>query len=663
MKKLFLGIFVFAVISFCITGILIKQKNYNNLADKQKENNNINEEVKEQDNISGNVNDENNAVSQVKEKTINLNGTYDQNDLKIEEVTEHNEIIGSDIKYPQINGLKNKDVEKKINEDIKIKINNRLEKIYKENKINNINLYMDIKSNFANVISLSVDFGYLLNDKYNHEYICLNYELINGENLKFEDLFVQNVDLNNIVRRILYRTVTQEEAWNFDVYDIEFDKEKSEWTAMTWKLDENGDGYDERDIYIPKFNEYEIYKTMNKFMKSDDKQFSFTPAELELKIDNGEHTHSIKFLDIAEDVVIYDKYLTKGSIFENENIGMKNIFTCSVPQNSDNRFLEYGFATENLFYEISEGHMFIEPGYTFEKSLNTLKNQALTESRNIIEKYKQIAENNPDKFYILSLNQQPEANNDTNIVQISLSEKIGYISIENKEKVIADIKDSFRYHNVIFYGSGLNLFFERNEYYESYIKLEKIEGKSYKEIYDARNLREIAAEKDVFKIDVDYTNILNERFKEELNVHWYYETDTEEKIKELMAHAHYEIDIFGITMKFPNEQYGVTLGYDKIGKEYLNIYDLKPLFVLETDKKIYDSIEIEHLSLEELNLAYNEIFARHGHDFKKEELKFYFDKLSWYNSIPNKVVSIEELSEIERINLNIIKSVIEKKKI
>ncbi len=662
MKKLFLGIFVFAVISFAITGLLIKQKKYNNFVDKTIENNNNSGETKEDNNINENTKNENNGVQQVKEKTIDINGTYDQNDLKIEEVTDHNEIIGSDIKYPQINGLKNKDVEKKINEDIKLKVNNKFEKIYREYNINNINPYMSIKSNFANVISITVDFGYLLNDKYIHEYICLNYELLNGESLKFEDLFVQNVDLNNIVRRILYRTVTQEEAWNFDVYDIEFDKEKSEWTAMTWKLDENGNGYDERDIYIPKLNEYEIYKIMNKFMKSEDKQFSFTPAELELKIEDSEHTHSIKFLDIAEDVVIYDKYLTKESVFENENIGLKNIFTCSVPLNNDNRFLEYGFAKDNLFYEISEGYMFIEPNYPFEKSLNTLKMQALIESRNIIEKYKQIAENNPDKFYILSINQQPEANNDTNIMQISLSKKIGYISIENKEKVIADIKDSFRYHNVVFYGSGLALYFERNEYYESYTKLEKIEGESYKKVYDARDLREITAERDVFKDNIDYEKILNEIFKDELRIHWYYEIYTDEKINELMANAYYEVDIYGITMKIPNEQYDVSLGYNKIGKEYLTVYDLTPLFILETDRRVYDSIEIEQLSIEELNLAYNEIFARHGHDFKNNELKAYFDKLSWYNPIQDKTVSIEELSEIERTNLNTIKKEIEKKK-
>ena len=666
MKKLFLCIFVFAVISFCITGILIKQKNYNNLTDKQKENNNISDEVKEENNISGNVNDENNNVLQVKEKTIDLNGTYDQNDLKIEEVSEYNKIIGSDIKYPQISGLKNKEVEKKVNEDIKLKVNNKFEKVYKENNINNINSYMSIKSNFANVISISIDFGYLLNDKYNHEYICLNYELINGESLKFEDLFVQNVDLNSIVRRVLYRSINQVEAWNMDVYDIEFDKEKSEWTAMTWKQDENGNGYDEKDIYIPKLNEYEIYKLMNKFMKSEDKQFSFTPAELELKIEDSEHTHLIKFIDIAEDVVIYDKYLTEESIFERENIGVKNVFTCSELSNSDNRFIEYGFADDNLFYDISENYSYINERNTFKKSIKTLKNQILIEARNILADYRQIAQNNPDIFYVISIVYYLNAYDDTNVIDINISKSTGYTSIDNKDKVMEEIKECYRYYNLAFYSSGLNKFIDESGVYENKTKLEK-EHKTTTKLYDARNLKELTVVEDVvkehFKGDIDFMNILKEKFKNKLKNDWYYRTYDDEKINDLIEQAYYKLEARGISAKFPNEQSTVFLFFGDIGTAFFNIYDFNPIVILPTDIRLIDSSEIEGLSLEELNLAYNEIFARHGHDFINNELKSYFDKLSWYNPEPGKSVSTEELSEIERTNLDIIKRAIEKKKI
>ena len=73
--------------------------------------------------------------------------------------------------------------------------------------------------------------------------------------------------------------------------------------------------------------------------------------------------------------------------------------------------------------------------------------------------------------------------------------------------------------------------------------------------------------------------------------------------------------------------------------------------------------EIQNLNLDELNKAYNEIFARHGHDFKNAELKAYFNSLYWFNPVENKSVSIEELNEFEKYNLEVIKEVIAEKKV
>ncbi len=64
----------------------------------------------------------------------------------------------------------------------------------------------------------------------------------------------------------------------------------------------------------------------------------------------------------------------------------------------------------------------------------------------------------------------------------------------------------------------------------------------------------------------------------------------------------------------------------------------------------------------ELNIAYNEIFARHGHDFKNKELKEYFNSLPWYKAITDKVVSLDDLNEIEKQNVENIKHEIEERK-
>lgn len=68
------------------------------------------------------------------------------------------------------------------------------------------------------------------------------------------------------------------------------------------------------------------------------------------------------------------------------------------------------------------------------------------------------------------------------------------------------------------------------------------------------------------------------------------------------------------------------------------------------------------LSLNELDIARNEIFARHGHDFKSNELKEYFKSKLWYSAIDNKSVAFEELSEIEKENISIIDNRINKLK-
>lgn len=655
MKKVFLSIFAFAIFSFLATGILIDQKiNIDNLNGKIEKNDNIDESLKE----------ENNNSIEIKEKTIDLNGTYDQNDLKIESTPERIMYVATPINIPTISGLKNKDIETKINNDMRERIINKFnENINKYTQVGHIDSYVNVFANFANVISIEVSLRYQENGKYKSENIFLNYELVNGEKLKFEDLFVKDADLNSIVRKVLYRALCQQQAWNFEYYDIEFDKEKEEWTALTWKYDEETGGNEYRDIYIPEINEYEIYKAMNKFMKSDEKQFSFDPTRLYLEIKDTTYDYGyyIDFIDIAKDVVIYDKYLTDESIFENEKIGMKNIWTCSKTTNTDNRFLEYGFAENNLFYEISEGYLYIDNNYPFNKAINILNEQWIEEARNVVQEYKKIAKSNPDKFYILYLNQQLHTRDNINMISTSLSEKTGCTNIVNKDKILENLKDSYRYYNVGFYGSGMGLFLERATYEESYVKIEKNEEVQNK-LYDARNLKQINYIGEIFKENVDYINILKQKAKEKAKTNWYYENLEDEKINELVEKASYMFDIFGIFVKFGDEKNEIFISYDDIENSLLNIYNLDPIFILPSNTRLIEKSEIQNLSLDELNKAYNEIFARHGHSFNNKELKEYFENQSWYYPVEGKTVILEELNEIERENLDIIKNVIDEKK-
>ena len=53
----------------------------------------------------------------------------------------------------------------------------------------------------------------------------------------------------------------------------------------------------------------------------------------------------------------------------------------------------------------------------------------------------------------------------------------------------------------------------------------------------------------------------------------------------------------------------------------------------DSDKKYYDRATIEKMTAEELRLARNEIYARHGRMFKADDLQNYFNSKSWYRPL------------------------------
>ncbi|MEI3337903.1 MAG: YARHG domain-containing protein [Clostridium sp.] len=76
----------------------------------------------------------------------------------------------------------------------------------------------------------------------------------------------------------------------------------------------------------------------------------------------------------------------------------------------------------------------------------------------------------------------------------------------------------------------------------------------------------------------------------------------------------------------------------------------------DSDKKYLSVEDIKNLSKEELAIARNEIFARHGYVFKMEEYKNYFKSKTWYKENPSFSGSESELNEYEKANINLIKS-------
>jgi hypothetical protein len=66
----------------------------------------------------------------------------------------------------------------------------------------------------------------------------------------------------------------------------------------------------------------------------------------------------------------------------------------------------------------------------------------------------------------------------------------------------------------------------------------------------------------------------------------------------------------------------------------------------------YDSWGYDHLSVEDLDIMRNEIFADYGYRFKSEKWQKYFSKFNWYKPLYDNVD--DQLTEIDKKNIEFI---------
>ncbi len=78
-------------------------------------------------------------------------------------------------------------------------------------------------------------------------------------------------------------------------------------------------------------------------------------------------------------------------------------------------------------------------------------------------------------------------------------------------------------------------------------------------------------------------------------------------------------------------------------------------YLLPTDSRVISESELYGMSREEVALARNEIYARHGHVFETEAYREYFESKNWYTPDPSfDALDASQLTEIELENINII---------
>lgn len=463
-----------------------------------------------------------NAKRPVVEVGIDLYGTYDQNDLLVNEITElHN---GVEIKIPEIDGLKDVAVQEKVNQDMDERIRDLL-KTYPV--INYANYY--VRSNFANVISISFHVG---SDEKNDQ-LYLNYNLVDGERLKLKDLFKRDADLTEIVRSAFYKTI----ALN------------------------NRFGYDESRIVSP--DENELYKTVKGYLSSEDKLFAFSPSEISFYY--GDYMASVKMVDIADDVVLYSKYLTKDSLYTKDDIGYKNLFTCANGSYDIFEKIQYGYLEENFWYDVTVWQDYQPEEIDSEKwePFEDFKEKIYKEVDEKIAEYREIAKKNPEKFYILLSKPNVQMYSDSEYVDgkwrytysdlamVNKNIQIFEMPMEVYEKVYKDkLIDTYRY-----------------EYFEmrggSYLDPDAEDGAlitrlEEQELYNYMTGERITKVEDVFEENSGYFDVIKQKTKVNLVEKYEY---SEADVDLLIEKIQYELDGTQVNVTIPELDGFMTIIY------------------------------------------------------------------------------------------------------
>ena len=271
--------------------------------------------------------------------------TYNENDLVIKEYIDHNgEVIEGTlpleyrndiyVSFVQIDGLKDKNIQKIVNNKLK-------DTAYGMGT--NLAVESNITANFSNIISVTIT------SYENYEFRerkVLNIDLNSGEEIPFEKVFVSNASVNSILSDGLYKILawdvrsqnTNQDNWedDFDIskYDIsDFESKEIILAKRYEKLNGNIN-------YSISFSGLIIYDLLDGLTKN-----SYI------------NTIEIDFVDHLEDVAIFKRYVTQDSIFERDDLGMRDMIVCECPipyalkVGNMNTILNLGFVSDNIYME------------------------------------------------------------------------------------------------------------------------------------------------------------------------------------------------------------------------------------------------------------------------------------------------------------------------
>ncbi|MGM9551824.1 MAG: hypothetical protein ACI3XA_06160 [Clostridia bacterium] len=470
------------------------------------------------------------------EQTIDLDATYDQNDLLVDKIIEvYN---GTEVEIPQIKGLKDTAIQDKINNDIY----QRATKAFLEfEKIDYSSYYT--YGNFANVISISLYIGG--DSLYNQ--VDFNYNLVDGSPLQLEDLFVKDADIISVVRSAFYDTLAFSDF--FDSMDYE--------------------GFDYEE-YLASPDENQLYKLVKSYMNGD-KEFIFSPSAIYLSPSN--YMAEVSMVDIYDKVAIYSKYMTEESIFTGEYKGFKNIFTCADAHYEMFDKIEYGYIEENMWYDITVWQDYIDDdinNYQSQK-YKSFRESIYLQCHDILEEYRLSAKSNPDYFHILLMK--------PNITLYSKSEHVNGEWI-NHYSDMATVNNSIQFFQMpmelyesVYKNKIIDAY--RNRYFSMaggvYLDTEETEGATVMTADDTKLYNYITKEpltslEDVFYPDSNYMDIIEDEIISQLAESGYFGYDVSDAVITLNGDS--------IIATIPNiDDFYVYISFYRFDKESFKLFD------------------------------------------------------------------------------------------
>ncbi len=479
------------------------------------------------------------------------NQKYNQNDLKI--IYQDTNYEGLEYKTLRINGLKNKEIENKINkelEEIEDEIRKKLVSASGEQE--NAYLSSNVNANYSNILSVT-----FYGSKSDSNYVpqiniekFLNYDLTTGNKIKLEDLFLPGTDIDLYAQNDIYKQKLHD---SFSKKNIFFNPDYWQSGELQYVLDE----VDEID-FIKQYNKY----------KNSKKDFYLTTTGIGISYskDGNYGDVYIKYMDCLDNLVVYTKFLTKESIFERDDIGLKDLYVCSsvVDQNDQSVYLIKDLAT-NLRIDArinvwtSEGYNELE---FFKNTLAKLKAELIEKK----EEYIKIANENKDKYYFVGIVYDINRYYPKTLLSSYGEEK----DIEEDKFIVYEQEKTYSVSMQDFsnwFEDKLIQNYTGNRYtldYQLYIPIsdeEKakcdIKEKTSSIIYNLASKTSTSDLSGIFEDEIDYTTPISDYLEK------YYNIDRE-KVENMIKNHEYVIGAYAITFKSGDIDATVDYGNFKV---------------------------------------------------------------------------------------------------